>query len=324
MRPIIEVKKLSKIFKIPKKQSFFRKLLHPQYRDFTAVNEVSFDIKKGESVALLGPNGAGKTTTMKMLTGILYPTSGEISVMGYEPQKRNKEMLKKIGFVMGSKSTLSMDLSPMQNYELNRVIYDIDSIDFYNTIDELAELLEVGEHLNKMTRTLSLGQRMKADLIASILHKPEILYLDEPTIGLDITSQNNIRAFLKRVNKDFGTTLFLTSHNMEDIERVSDRVMIITKGQLVYDDSLEKLKREFSTKKYIKIIFDKKISSKEHSVFKKLGSIVEAKNDYLRIEIDKKNQSVVLQEILDLPNVQDIDLEGVPLSKIIERVFQQK
>lgn len=216
-----------------------------------------------------------------------------------------------------------MDLTPMQNYELNKAIYAISATDFYNRIDELSELLEVSEHLTKRTRSLSLGQRMKAELIGSILHRPEILYLDEPTIGLDVTSQNNIRTFLRKVHKEYGTTILLTSHNMEDIEHVSDRVLIINKGKLVYDDTLEALRRGFTTKKYLRIIFDRPIAEKDLKSISQLGNIIESSCDFVRIEIEKARQADALHKILDLPYVQDIDLEGVPLSRIIASVFKQ-
>lgn len=325
MKPVITTQNLKKNFFVPARQNFWQRLLTPKYEEVTAVDNISFHIMEGESVALLGPNGAGKTTTMKMMTGILYPTSGMCNVLGYNPNKRNPSMLKNIGFVMGNKSTLSMDLSPMQNYELNKVIYDIDATRFYNTIDELGELLEVKEHLYKQTRKLSLGQRMKAEMINSILHRPKILFLDEPTIGLDISSQNNIRTFLKKVNKELGTTIILTSHNMEDISQVSERVLIINQGKLVYDNSLEMLKRTFSTKKYIKIIVNTKNSP--HSLekkFKPFGDIVSSGKDYVTLEIDKNRQAPIIAAILNMEHVHDIDIEGVPLTKIIETIFKKK
>jgi len=325
MKPVIKVKNLRKSFPVPIRQSFLKRIFTPKFEEVVAVNNISFCIEAGESVALLGPNGAGKTTTMKMLTGILYPTSGEIAVLGYEPTKRNTEMLRNIGFVMGNKSTLSMDLSPMQNYEINKVIYNVDTVNFYNTIRELSEILEVDGHLNKQTRKLSLGQRMKAEMINSILHRPKILFLDEPTIGLDISSQNNIRTFLRKVNKEVGTTIILTSHNMEDIEQVSDRVIIINQGQLVYDHSLEMLKRTFSTKKYIKVIFSGKMNATEITKkFATFGAIVEKRHDAVVVEIDKMNQSNAISAIINMENVQDIDIEGIPLNKIIETIFKKK
>lgn len=322
MKPIITVNNLVKKFTIPVKQSFWQRMLTPKEETFTAVNDISFTIGEGESVAFLGPNGAGKTTTMKMLTGILYPTAGDISVMGYTPSSRATAMLKNIGFVMGNKSTLVTDLSARQNYELNKVIYDIEPVEFYNTIDELSELLEVSEHLDRPIRKLSLGQRMKVEVIGSILHKPQILYLDEPTVGLDISSQNNIRNFLARIHKERNITILLTSHNMEDIEQVCERVIIINKGKLVYDDSLEKLRRSFSSKKYIKIIFGNKDA--DMSDLEKLGICMQRTSDSLTLEIDKNNQAVIIAEIMKNDAVQDIDIEGVPLSKIIEGIFKDK
>jgi len=323
MKTVISAKNLTKTYAIPQKQSFWAKTFTPKFDYVTAVDHVDFAIKAGESVALLGPNGAGKTTTMKMLTGILYPTDGSVSVLGFTPTTRASEMLKNIGFVMGNKSTLASDLSPMQNYELNRIIYNIEPVRFYNTIDELGDLLEVKQHLNKQVRKLSLGQRMKAEMINSILHRPKILFLDEPTIGLDISSQNNIRTFLRKVNTEFGTTIILTSHNMEDIEQVSDRVIIINEGKLVYDNQLETLKRTFSTKKYIKIIFSEKITAETTKQFRALGNVVEKHHDTVILEIDRAKQAEVIHHLMNIPSVQDLDIEGVPLTKIIEGIFKQ-
>lgn len=323
MKPLIQVQNLTKSFPMPVKQSFFKSIFFPKYESFTAVNDISFTIGEGESVALLGPNGAGKTTTLKMLTGILYPTNGTVSLMGYMPTQRNYNMLRDIGFVMGNKSTLSTDLSAMQNYELNKVVYNIEPNHFYRTIDELSTLLDVTPHLNKQIRKLSLGQRMKIELIGSILHNPKVLFLDEPTIGLDISSQNSIRTFLKKVHQEKGTTIILTSHNMEDIEQVSERVMVISQGKLVFDDSLERLKRNFSDKKYIKVIFDSHLSTEILENIAKLGKITDKNSDSLVIEVERAKQNSTIASILSFPNIQDIDIQSVPLSKIIEEVFRK-
>jgi ABC-2 type transport system ATP-binding protein len=323
MKPLIVVENLVKTFPVPIDQSFFKKIFFPKYETFTAVSDISFAIGEGESVALLGPNGAGKTTTLKMLTGILHPTSGTVSLMGFTPTQRKYSMLRDIGFVMGNKSTLSTDLSAMQNYELNRVVYGIEPNHFYQTIDELAELLDVTKHLNKQIRKLSLGQRMKVEIIGSILHQPKILFLDEPTIGLDISSQNSIRNFLNKIHKELGTTIILTSHNMEDIEQVSNRVIIINQGRLVFDNSLELLKRNFSNNKFIKIIFDTKIDDSILEEVTKYGKITEKNHDSLILEVDRTKQSTAIASILNLPHMQDLDIQSIPLSKIIEEVFKK-
>jgi ABC-2 type transport system ATP-binding protein len=323
MKTVIVAKNIVKEFDIPEKQSFVKMVFSPKYKKFRAVDNVSFSISEGESVALLGPNGAGKTTTLKILTGIMYPTSGKALLLGEDPTKRKFDVLRNIGFVMGNKATMNVDLSAMQNYELNKAVYQIEPNHFYRTIDELSDLLDVKSHLQKQVRRLSLGQRMKVELIASILHQPKLLFLDEPTIGLDITSQNTIRAFLKKVHKEYGTTVILTSHNMEDIEQVSERVIVINEGKTVFDDTLEKLKRSFSSKKYIKIIFSVMIDDTLVQKYKQYGLIILQKVDTITLEIDKESQGNVIAAIMSDPNVQDIDIEGVPLSKIMNDVFKR-
>ena len=207
-------------------------------------------------MAFLGPNGAGKTTTTKMLTGLIYPTSGNIEVLGYTPAERKKDFLMQIGLVMGNKSGLSWDLTAEQSLDFIKKIYCIEEKAFNNTLDKLTELLNVKEHLKKQLRKLSLGERMKIELISAILHKPKVLFLDEPTIGLDITSKKNIRNFLREIQTGSKITLILTSHDMDDVEKVCDRVLVINKGYKVYDDHLEKLVEEYSRKKYIKFFLE--------------------------------------------------------------------
>lgn len=248
---IIKVSNLTKTYKTRTEKNILKALFSPKFKYFTAVENVSFEIQKGECVAFLGPNGAGKTTTTKMLTGLIYPTNGQVEVLGYKPQDRNYDFLRKIGLVMGNKAGLNWDLTPDQSFELLAEIYNIDKATLNERLSDLFEVLfQDKTKLEKLQKTqirkLSLGERMKMELISSILHKPEVLILDEPTIGLDITSKKNIREFIRKLNKETETTVILTSHDMDDIEKVCDRVMVINNGKIVYDGQIEKLKESSS------------------------------------------------------------------------------
>jgi len=241
MKNIIKVKKLTKAYQIPIKQGVLKSIFFSNNRELIAVDKIDFKVKQGESVALLGPNGAGKTTTLKMLTGLLYPTSGEIEVLGFTPTDRKREFLRQIALVMGNKSGLSWDLSAMQSFNLFKTIYQIPENILKNRLDEMTELLDIKDQLDTPIRKLSLGQRLKMELIGAILHRPKLLFLDEPTIGLDVVSKRKIRGFLRHLHKEEQTTIILTSHEMADIESVCDRAIIINHGQIVFDNTLEKL-----------------------------------------------------------------------------------
>jgi len=286
--PIIKIDRLQKDYSVKIKQSFWKNAFFPKYKAISAVNDISFYIDRGESVALLGPNGAGKTTTMKMLSGLLYPTSGKVDVLGFFPFDRKNEYLKRIGLVMGNRSGLAWDLTPNQNFELAKKIYGISDHDFLERVGRLTEMLDVEKFLDKQVRKLSLGERMKLELVASLLHNPEILYLDEPTIGLDIISKQRIRSFLRDIQRESRITLLLTSHDMDDVEKVSDRVIVINHGQIVFDDSMPKLLRNYQDKKYLTLVLTETVTSK---VIEKFGKIVDKKPLSYTIEISKSGQS---------------------------------
>ncbi len=293
----------------------------PKTKNVEAVVDISFSVKPGESVAFLGPNGAGKTTTLKMLSGLLYPTSGSVHVLGHIPTKRDYAFLKKIALVMGNKSGLSWDLSPNQNYELFKSIYDLSDKELAERVGELSELLSVTEKLDTPVRKLSLGQRMKFELIGGILHKPEVMFLDEPTIGLDVIAKRNIRDFLRRINKDLGTTLILTSHDMADIEKVCDRVIVINHGQIIYDDYLDKLTLHYRGKKYLTVTFEKKIPAEELTKF---GQVIDSKELSHVLEVDAKQYAAVVAAISENFPVDDIDVRSVPLDEIMEDMFKEE
>ncbi len=319
--PIIKINRLQKNYSVKIRQSFWKNAFFPKYKVISAVNDISFSIDRGESVALLGPNGAGKTTTMKMLSGLLYPTSGRIDVLGFFPFDRKNEYLKRIGLVMGNRSGLAWDLTPNQNFELAKKIYRIPDKDFPERVGRLTKMLDVEKFLDKQVRKLSLGERMKLELVASLLHNPEILYLDEPTIGLDIISKQRIRSFLRDIQRDSKITLLLTSHDMDDVEKVSDRVIVINHGQIVFDDSMPKLLRNYQDKKYLTLVLTETVESK---VIEKFGKIVDRKPLTYTIEISKSGQSKTIADIMEKLPIDDIDIIHVPLEEIIADMFTSK
>jgi ABC-2 type transport system ATP-binding protein len=240
---MIHVKNLTKIFKVNIQGNntieVVRQLIFPEYKEVVAVKDISFSINEGEFVGYIGPNGAGKTTTLKILSGILYPTSGDVRVMGYIPYKRETDFLKNISFIMGQKTQLWWDIAPIETFKLNKAIYKIPDNLFKKRVDELANLLNVSDLLEIPVRKLSLGERMKMEIISALLHSPKILFLDEPTLGLDMFSQESIRKFFINYNKEYKATIILTSHYIHDIEKMAKRIIIINQGSIVYDGDKE-------------------------------------------------------------------------------------
>ena len=243
---IIEVKNLNKRFTVKQKEKgikgSIKSIIKPKYKKIRAVNNISFTVEKGEMLAFIGPNGAGESTTIKMLTGILYPTSGEIIVNGINPAKQRKKLAYKIGTVFGQKEQLWTHLTPYDNLKFFGAIYDIPNDEIEDRIEELSNTFELQEFINTPVRNLSLGQRIRCEMVAALIHKPEILFLDEPTIGLDPVVKKNIRKLIKKMNKELGTTIFLTSHDVGDIEKLCKRVIIINKGKIIMDDTMQNLK----------------------------------------------------------------------------------
>lgn len=317
---IISVNNLSKTYKTKVTNTFWRDLFFPTYKTVRAVDDVNFEIKKGESVALLGPNGAGKTTIMKMMTGLIYPTSGTMTILGHNPFDRKKEFLMKIGLVMGNKTGLDWDLTPLQSFDLIRRIYKIETVDFDKRLKELTEMLTVSDQLNTQVRKLSLGERMKVELIGAILHKPDILYLDEPTIGLDIVSRQAVREFLRQIQTTDDVTLLLTSHDMDDVDQVCDRVIVINKGKKVYDDKLNTLVELHNKDRYIKFIFNK-LPDKES--FSKMGNIIEESKSHYTLRIEKKDLSNTLGKVTSEFDPIDIDILSVPLEEIMAKIYRK-
>lgn len=320
MAPIIDVQNISKQFKIRQQNGLIRGIFNPEYKYVDAVKEISFTVEKGEAVAFLGPNGAGKTTVTKMLTGLVYPSAGSATVLGYTPFDREKPFLKRIGLVMGNKTGLNWDLTANQSLDLLKNIYGITDSAYNKRLRKLTILLDVHEHLNTQLRRLSLGERMKMEIIGSLIHAPEVLFLDEPTIGLDILTKKNIRHFLKEIQKELQTTLILTSHDMDDIEKVCDRVIVINKGVKVYDDSLQSLTDQYRQVRFVRLIFSTLPPASE---FKGLGKITEKTADSYLFKIDSDRMIALITKAAKNKNLIDMHIESIPLEEIISEIFKK-
>jgi len=320
----IELEGLTKVFRTYRKEQgvggAIKGLFKRVHTDTRAVDGVSFSIREGELVGFLGPNGAGKTTTLKMLSGLLHPTGGRASVLGFTPWERKDAMKRQISLLMGQKNALWWDLPARESLELNRAIYEIPRADFDRSVDELTEMLDVREQLNVMVRELSLGQRMKMELIAALLHRPKVLFLDEPTIGLDVVSQQVVREFLKRHNAERKTTIILTSHYMQDIEALCKRVILIDHGKLMFDGPLEQIIERFAANKIVEV----KFSSPVTADFSGLGTVLEQKSDMLRVEAPRERIADVCRALLDRASVADLTVTEPPIEEVIRRVFGDK
>jgi ABC-2 type transport system ATP-binding protein len=285
-----------------------------------AVDGISFEIARGERVGFLGPNGAGKTTTLKVLAGLLHPSSGEVRVDGHIPQRREDAFLKKITLVMGQKQQLLWDLPPSETFALNRAIYEVPEAQFRMTLAELTELLELGDLVNKPTRTLSLGERMKCELAASLIHRPQVLFLDEPTIGLDVSMQVVIRDFIKAYNERTGATLILTSHYMDDVAVLCPRVVVIDRGLLSYDGSLDELARRIRPEKRLVLRLDGPV---DRATLEAVGRVVstDAAGVVLQVAQDAVN-GAISRALATLP-VHDLTVENAPLEEVMSELFAQ-
>jgi ABC-2 type transport system ATP-binding protein len=293
-------------------------IVRRRYKSIAAVDGIDFDIRNGERVGFLGPNGAGKTTTLKVLSGLLHPTSGEVSVDGHEPRRRQDEFLKKIMLVLGQKQQLLWDLPPSETFELNRAVYDVPRAQFVETLRELSELLDLEELVKKPARTLSLGERMKCELAAALIHRPRVLFLDEPTIGLDVSMQATMRDFVKRYNERHGATIILTSHYMEDVAQLCPRVIVIDKGKLVYDGALDELVARIRPCKRVVLRFAVAVEQRDLA---SLGKVVrhDAAETVLDVDKDAVNR-VVTQALARLP-VSDLTVENPPLEEVMSELF---
>lgn len=319
---IIEVQGLKKNFTTKIKEEGFKgslkSLIKPEYREIEAVNGIDFKVEKGEILAFIGPNGAGKSTTIKMLTGILHPTSGNMKVLGLDPIKDRKKLAFKIGTVFGQKSQLWMHLPPLDTFKLLGAIYEIPDNELKKRIDYLIDVFEIGDLMDVPVRKMSLGQRVRCEIAASLLHKPEIIFLDEPTIGLDIIVKQKIRDLIIKLNKEENTTIFLTSHDVGDIEQLCNRAIIINHGIVVLDETIKNLKYNYLNKKIVGVKFYDK-GDFDIPGIKKIKE-----NDYaIKFEVDTKIQSIqnTIQELFQCGDVADINISDQPLEDIIASIY---
>jgi ABC-2 type transport system ATP-binding protein len=325
---MIEVHELTRVFRTYKKQPGFwggvKGLVHRDYEETAAAKDISFTIQEGEFVGFLGPNGAGKTTTLKMLSGLIYPTSGSARVAGHDPTKRENAYRRLFALVLGQKNQLWWDLPAIESFNLFRAIYGLPADQFKATLDELVTLLDVGKKLNVMVRELSLGERMKMELIAALLHRPRVLFLDEPTIGLDVVSQKNVRQFLRDYNRRHRVTILLTSHYMADIQELCERVVVIHKGRKIYDGALDRLEHAGGARKKI-ISFVPAATAQDAfpDTWQSRHASGTTRSDDGKFTLCVPGESVVAvsQEILSTGPVADITIEDIPLEDVIAELF---
>ncbi len=322
--PIIEVNGLTKAFRTYKKRPGFsgalKGLFHRTYEQTLAVNNITFQIEPGELVGFLGPNGAGKTTTLKILAGLLYPTSGQARVLGFVPWERQDGYRRQFALLLGQKNQLWWDLPARESLELNAKIYGIPAPRFEKIVSEMGELLQVRDKLNVSVRELSLGERTKMELIASLLHQPRILFLDEPTIGLDVVSQKIVREFLRAYNQRHQTTILLTSHYMADIQELCRRVIIIDHGKIFFDGRLSEVVDRFADFKLVTIHCDGAEDRSNRSL-SKYGEVVETLPGSIKLKIKRDRVIPACKALLDELPVRDIDIEEVPIEDVIRQIF---
>ncbi len=319
---VITVSHLKKFYESYQKEPGFlgsvTSLVHRKYQTVKAVDDVSFEIHEGELIGFIGPNGAGKTTTLKCLSGLLYPTSGYVSVLGFTPFDRKNAFLKQISLVMGQKNQLWWDLPAQETFLLNKEIYEIPDEHYKKTLGELVELLDVGDLLKVQVRKLSLGERMKMELIAALIHSPKVLFLDEPTIGLDVVMQKKMRDFIASYNKLHKSTILLTSHYMEDVRQLASRVIIIDHGKILYDGKLDSLVKKFAKYKVLSVVLDTYVAPDK---FKEIGELTDYSFPKAVIRVPRSASNVAAAELLEKFPVDDLNIEEPDIEDIIRDVF---
>jgi len=319
---IISVSHLKKNYQVYKKEPGFlgsvRSLFSRQYESVPAVADISFDIDEGELVGFIGPNGAGKTTTLKCLSGLLYPSSGTIAVLGSIPQRREKKLLTQMALVMGQKNQLWWDLPSVETFLLNKEIYEIPDDIYKKTLGELVDLLDVGKLLEVQVRKLSLGERMKMELIAALIHAPKVLFLDEPTIGLDVVMQKNMRDFIKAYNERHKSTILLTSHYMEDVRQLAKRVIVIDHGKILYDGKLDSLVKKFAKYKLLSVVLEKEMAPQK---LKDVGEVVSYTFPKAVLRVPREASNTAAAKLLQKFPVADLNIEEADIEDIIRDVF---
>ena len=322
--PVIQIDDLSKIYRVPEREAgvvaAMRSLFKRKTRDVRAVDEISFSVNEGEIVGFLGPNGAGKTTTLKMLAGLLHPTGGRATVLGFRPWERNRDYLGRMTLVMGQRNQLVWDIPVIDTFELNRAVYRIPEGEYRRTVDELTQLLELEPLLRKPTRNLSLGERMKCEFAAALLHRPWVLFLDEPTIGLDVTMQRRIRKFITEYNQRTGATVLLTSHYMADVEALCKRVIVIHHGKLLYDGELSGLADRFAPFKTIEVELQNGAGGRPLAQY---GEVIVQNEGRVTLRVPKIETANVTGRLLAELDVADLTVQDPPIEDVIEQVFSQ-
>jgi viologen exporter family transport system ATP-binding protein len=325
---LIHVRDLSKSFRSFKRREgvwgSIQNLIVREYRTVAAVEGVSFDINRGEMVGYIGPNGAGKSTTIKMLTGILVPSSGEIRINGYIPHRQRRQYVKTIGVVFGQRTQLWWDIAVIESFKLLRRIYDVPQRDFEARMEQFNAILNIRDYLHTPVRKLSLGERMRCDIAAALLHNPPLLFLDEPTIGLDVVAKHHIRQFLRVINREFRTTVLLTTHDLDDIEELCRRIMIIDHGKVLYDGQLAQLKQQLLRVKQIKFALKDRAQADALSPFSRDGLDLEQVDELTyRIRFDRTSVSTsdLIRQILGAVEVRDLLIEDEPIEEIIKRIY---
>ena len=326
--PIITVKNLTKVYRVPERapglKASLQTLVKPQYRDVEAVIDINFSIANGEMVALIGPNGAGKTTTLKMLSGLLYPTHGEAVVAGFTPWDREPAYLQRISMVMGNRSAMDWNIPPLDSFRVLSKIYRVPPDQYQRTLDELIELLDMEALLKKPVRNLSLGERMKCELVAGLLYQPEVLFLDEPTLGLDVAMQRRLRIFLKKYNQEHAVSVILTSHYMADVSALCERVILIHHGKLIFDGALQKLAEKLAPFKLAKLQFNTQPVDLE-GFLAQFPSVEQLPSDVgqFTLRIPRPEVPKITAEILAKLPIADLSIEDPPIEAVIDQVYEE-
>lgn len=325
---IIKVKDLVKTYKIIEKEDgligYFKNLIKPKYKEFTAVNHINFEIQEGELVGYIGENGAGKSTTIKMLTGLLTPTSGEVVVDNLVPNKNRIENNKKIGAVFGQKTQLWWDLPVIESFRLIKKMYKIPEGEYRKNLKKFSEILELDDLLEKQVKNLSLGQKMRCEIAATFLHNPKIVYLDEPTIGLDVLVKERIRAFIKEINKEKNTTVILTTHDLKDIEDVCDRIILLDKGQIIYDGEKEKFKETYGKQVIAQILVKNKTSLITTETINDEFEVVEESDEQVKIRFNHDKYTImdIVNRISNYCEITDMHIEEQGLEEILKEIYR--
>lgn len=319
----IETTELSKTFRVRQKEKgmkgSLKAVLHPQITEVRAVDGISFQVKEGEILAFIGPNGAGKSTTIKMLTGILYPDGGRVEVLGMDPSKKRKQLAYEIGTVFGQKEQLWSHLTPYDNFQFFGAIYDLSARESDKRIRELSDTFELDGFLNTPVRNLSLGQRIRCEIVASLIHRPKILFLDEPTIGLDPVVKETIRSLIRQMNKELHTTIFLTSHDIGDIEKLCKRIIIVNSGQIVMDESMEHLKYHYLNKKIVEAKLQEEALLPETEGI----TVLKQKGSHIKFEVDTGKMRINdALRLINADSVEDINISNIPLENIITEIYR--